>query len=107
MSPDPCVRGSGLSPFFLIVLPVTTVLLDEPNPKGFLTIPTPTVPLPFTLLLRIVTSWPPTFRIPLPDGSNCRSSKDSSTHPGGVSGASHTGGNGLGRLLLCTVLSSI
>src|SRR5262245_9527050 len=107
MSPEPCVRGSGLLPFCWIRLLVTLVSLEDPNPNGFSTTPTPTVPLLVTLLLRIVTLWPPTLRIPTPEGSNCRSSKNSSTHPGGVPGAWHTGGNGLGRLFFCTTLPSI
>ena len=82
MSPAPVERGSGVLPFCWIVLPVTVVSFDEPNPNGFSTTPMPTVLLLVTLLSRIVTSWPPTLRIPVPDGSSCRSSSSSRCSPG-------------------------
>src|SRR6266550_9019020 len=108
MSADPSDRGSGLSPLCRITLLVTTVSLEEPKPKGFSTTPTPTVSLWVATLSRIVTLWPPTLRIPTPEGSSCRSSKNSSTHPGGSGpGWPQNGGKGLGRLLLCTTLCSI
>src|SRR5262249_42533464 len=110
MSPATPARGSGLLPFCWIRLLVTLVSLEEPNPKGFSTTPTPTVLLLVTLLLVIVTLWPPTFRIPVPDGSSCLSSKNFS-HPGRFGGdggvASHTGGKGFGRLFFCTTLPSM
>src|SRR6476660_1798846 len=108
MSAAPAVRGSGALPFCWIVLPVTVVSFEAPNPNGFSTTPTPTVLLLVTLLPRIVTSWPPTLRMPVPDGSNCRSSSSSSVQPGsGPDGPPQNGGNGFGRLFLLTVLPSI
>src|SRR6516165_3159657 len=109
MSPEPDERGSGLLPFCWIRLLVILVSLEEivGEVNGSSTTPTPTVLLLVTLLLRIVTFWPPTFRIPVPDGSSCLSSKNS-WHPGGVPGEVHvTGGNGLGRLFLFTLLPSM
>src|SRR6516225_11889321 len=108
MSPEPDVRGSGLLPFCWIRLLVILVSLEEivGSVNGSSTTPTPTVLLLATLLLRIVTFWPPTFRIPVPEGSSCLSSKNG-THPGGVPGAVHAGGNGLGRLFLFTLLPSM
>src|SRR5258708_22730810 len=91
----------------MIVLLTTIVSLEEPNPNGFSTTPMPTVELLFTKFLRIVKLWAPTLRSPLPEGSSCRSSKNSSTQPGGVPGAWQTGGKGFGRLFLCTTLPSM
>src|SRR6516225_10632391 len=99
MSPEPDVRGSGLLPFCWIRLLVILVSLEEivGEVNGSSTTPTPTVLLLVTLLLRIVTFWPPTFRIPVPDGSSCLSSLNFS-HPGRFGGdggvASHTGAKG-------------
>src|SRR5256884_8914442 len=106
MSPEPSVRGSGFLPFCWITLRVTTVSLDEPKPNGFSTTPTPTVLFWVTTFLRILTLWPPTLRIPTPEGSSCRSSKNSS-QPGGFSGASHTGGDGVGGGVFLAHLSFV